>query len=215
MLLGFALALLLGIKHSYDPDHLLAVSSLLTRTRSVKQTVKITLSWVGGHTITAGVITVLLFTGQSFLSSYLENFELLVGIMLIALVVISLRPSIVFHKHEHDHPNVTHSHGHIHSTEKESHYHKHMFGIGVIQGLASNDELLVFFTLSLTLTTLAAILVGIVIYGFGVAIGMIAYGFVMSYPLLKSRNKKIKDFVTIGCGILSIIYGALIILQIV
>jgi high-affinity nickel permease len=209
------LALLLGVKHSYDADHILAVSNLLTKTRSIKQTVKMSLAWATGHMMTAGVVTVFLYYGQSFLSSFLENFEVLVGIMLIALSIISFKNLGIFHKHEHTHSRTTHSHGHVHSTEEESHYHKHMFGIGIIQGLASNDELLLLFTVSLSITTLVGILMGTVIFSLGVIVGMIVYGSVMSFPLLKPRSKAIRKIVTISCGTISIVYGILLIVGVV
>ncbi|MEK6947167.1 MAG: hypothetical protein AABX32_06180, partial [Nanoarchaeota archaeon] len=61
-ILGFmALALVLGFKHSYDSDHLIAVSNILRKVDSIKSSVKVGFSWAVGHMITATVITVILY----------------------------------------------------------------------------------------------------------------------------------------------------------
>ena len=55
------LGLFLGMRHSTDPDHVVAVSTIVTRERSVKQGALIGMLWGFGHTITiflvgAGII---------------------------------------------------------------------------------------------------------------------------------------------------------------
>src|SRR5213078_4004303 len=56
------LALALGFKHSYDADHLVAVSNLITRSGSVRKTSLMSVAWAAGHMVTAAIITVLLYT---------------------------------------------------------------------------------------------------------------------------------------------------------
>src|SRR5437867_9471975 len=50
------LALALGFKHSYDADHLVAVSNLITRSGSIRKTSLISVSWAAGHMVTAAII---------------------------------------------------------------------------------------------------------------------------------------------------------------
>lgn len=206
------LAFLLGLKHSYDADHIIAVSNLLTRTRSVRNTIKMSMSWAVGHMLTATVVTVLLYYfKETFLSAFLAQFESVVAIMLIILGFIAFKDIGIFHTHIHVHDGKVHSHHHVHLRElSEEHYHKHMFGIGIVHGLASNDELLLLFTVSLSLTTLFGILLGVAIFSIGVVVGMIAYGIVLNYPLMRFGSERIRKAVNLVAGSLSIGYGVLL-----
>ena len=86
------LALVLGFKHSYDSDHLIAVSNILRKVDSVKSSIRIGFSWAIGHMLTATTITITLFIfKKSFLNDVLPYFEKIVGIILIVLGILSLR----------------------------------------------------------------------------------------------------------------------------
>lgn len=208
MLLLPLLAFLLGLKHSYDADHLIAVSNLLTRTRSVKSTVRMSASWAVGHMLTASIITILLYQFRGLYQIFLTNLELLVPIMLILIGAIALKGVGLFHRHEHSHGGEAHTHRHVHLRwTREQHYHKHMFGIGIVHGLASNDELLILFTVSLSLTSLSGILLGISIFSVGVVAGMVSYGIALNYPLRRFGSEKIRRIVSAATAIFSITYG--------
>src|SRR5207253_6583536 len=99
------LALALGFKHSYDADHLVAVSNLITRSGSIRRTSLMSVSWAAGHMLTAAIITVLLYTlGSAILSGVAAHLDRLVAIMLLAIGVIGLSWEFnVFHVHEHWH----------------------------------------------------------------------------------------------------------------
>lgn len=212
-MLSFLLAaLVLGIKHSFDADHLIGVSNILTKSRSLASTVKMSFSWAFGHMITAVLITVLLFTFRdSILSFILDKFEILVAIMLIALGLISLYQARFFHTHKHKHSNSTHEHLHIHLKNSESdHSHKHMFGVGIIHGLASNDELLLLLTVLLGLSSLFDMILGVAVFSLGVVIGMIVFGIILTYPILKIRSEQLVRIVNGTVGVVSIVYGVVI-----
>lgn len=206
----FSLALLLGIKHSFDADHLIAVSTILSRSTSAKKSVKISLYWAMGHMVTAILITFLLFTFRNeVLSFFLEKMQFFAGAMLILIGIIGIYHSRIFHGHTHTHVGKPHTHWHMHfhSNEKD-HSHKHIFGIGIIQGLASNDELLLILTASLGVATLLELIVGVTAFTLGVVIGMIGFGTLFTFPLLKMHQEKIMPFIHFGIGSISIIYGA-------
>jgi len=101
-----------------------------------------------------------------------------------------------------------HEHLHIHDDHK--HLHKHMFGIGIIHGLASNDELLVLITATLGLTNFAQIITVIIMFSAGVILGMMLFSLVLTYPLI--NNEKIGRLVNVIAGVLSIGYGTAILL---
>ena len=209
-----ALALVLGFKHSYDSDHLIAVSNILRKIDSVKSSIRTGFSWAIGHMLTATVITITLFIfKESFLNKVLPHFEKIVGVMLIVLGILSLRDFFSFHSHRHSHGSIVHSHPHIHlKNYGNKHTHMHMFGIGAVHGLASNDELLMLFAASLAVTSLLGLIAALGMFSFGVALGMMLFASVFSYPLIKMHSEKIYKFVSFGTGAAGITYGALMLL---
>ncbi|MBI2145276.1 sulfite exporter TauE/SafE family protein [Candidatus Woesearchaeota archaeon] len=202
-----ALAILLGFKHSYDPDHLLAVANFLRKAQTTKSAIKISASWAIGHMLTAAIITTLLYVfRESVLTAFLGNFEKIVAITLILLGLWSLK-DLWLHSHAHRHSGLEHEHAHLHKHEK-GHEHRHMFGIGIIHGLASNDEMLLLFTASLGLASLAEILAGVAIFSIGVVIGMVAFAFLFSFSLLRTRSNAVYKLVTLATAASSIGYGS-------
>src|SRR5439155_1132000 len=75
----------------------------------------------------------------------------------------------VFHVHEHWHGLVQHRHFHtwLHGHLTTHGEHKTMFSIGIVHGLASNDELLYLLVVALGVATLGGILVGVAPEGSG------------------------------------------------
>ena len=210
------LAIILGFKHSYDSDHLIAVSNILRKVRSVKSSMKVGFSWALGHMLTATIITImLLIFKQSFLNNVLPHFEKIVGLMLIVLGAFSLWDSFSLHSHQHSHGHLVHSHMHLHADDENTHSHIHMFGIGIIHGLASNDELLVLFTASLAVASLGSLLLGLSIFSVGVVLGMVLFTTIFNFPLLKLNSERIDNFVSPGTGGIGVIYGALMLLAVV
>lgn len=210
LILFMVLALVLGFKHSYDSDHLIAVSNILRNVDSVKSSIRIGVNWAIGHMLTATIVTITLFIfKESFLNNVLHHFEKIVGVMLIVLGILSLRNFFSLHSHMHSHGDITHSHPHFHlkKYKDKKHPHIHMFGIGVVHGLASNDELLILFAASLAVTSLGGLIAALGLFSFGVVLGMMLFAIVFSYPLIKLHSEKIYKFVSFGTGSMGTIYG--------
>ncbi len=228
------IAFLLGMKHSLDADHVVAISSILTRSPSVRRTTTLSIAWAFGHMATATIITFLLFMFKNiFLKPLLDNFELIVAFMLIVIAVITVLwefDIIRFGKHSHGH---VHADGTVHHHEdnipeevpvvKEyKHRHMHfltfrgehgiMSGIGVVHGLASNDELLLLFTLSLGFTEFLPMFIGVVIFTVGVVVGMVGYSVLLNYPILKFGQDNVARTVNLTIAFLSILYAGYILL---
>ncbi len=205
-----ALALALGFKHSYDADHLVAVSNLLTRSKSLRRTAWMSVSWAAGHMITATIVTVLLYTFRTtLLTGVLDNLELAVAVMLVVIGVFSLLVEFgLIHRHEHRHEAEEHVHTHLSSHDDP--HHRAMFGIGVVHGLASNDELILLFVASLSVTSLAGLLGGVGVFSVGVVAGMIVFGIGVSYPMARWDSARVRRAVSIGAAVLSIAYAGLL-----
>ena len=208
------LALALGFKHSYDADHLVAVSNLITRSRSIRKTSLMSVSWAAGHMLTAAIITVVLYTlGAAFLSGVAAHLDLLVAVMLLVIGVIGLLWEFnVFHVHEHWHGLVQHRHFHtwLHGHLTTHGEHKTMFSIGIVHGLASNDELLYLLVVALGVATLGGILVGVAVFSLGVVVGMIVFAISLNYPMLRWGHGPVRHVVNTAVAVISIAYGVLL-----
>ena len=172
--------------------------------------------------LTASVITVTLFLlGATFLAGFVSNFELAVAVMLIAIGVLGLLLEFglsrriaqalirlgFLHDHSHEHGSEAHHHSHWHLRRYRE--HGTMFGIGIVHGLASNDEILVLLVASFGIATLTiqGLLVGVGMFSLGVVAGMILFGLGLSYPILRWGEGKVRRIVNVVVAGLSIGYG--------
>ena len=87
-----AIGFLLGMRHATDPDHVIAVSTIVSREHSVRRSALIGAAWGLGHTLTilavGGVIILFRITLPPRLGL---SMEMAVGVMLIVLGVKNLR----------------------------------------------------------------------------------------------------------------------------
>ncbi len=206
------LALGLGIKHSFDADHVVAVSNILSRSNSIKNSIKFGMSWAVGHMLTATLITILLFSFRDgLLPIILERFEILAALMLIGLGVFTLIRARGIHFHMHKHGGKTHTHYHLHAKDNiKDHSHRHIFGIGVIHGLASNDELLLLLTASMGLANLGEMIAGVAVFSLGVVIGMVIFSLLFTYSILNISRGKMGKIIDGLVGGSSIAYGTIL-----
>ncbi|MHA2171161.1 MAG: hypothetical protein ACXAB7_14800, partial [Candidatus Kariarchaeaceae archaeon] len=212
-----------------------AVSSILTRSTRLGKTIKLSLSWALGHMVTAGIITYLLYLSKDYLfDRILGHFEIIVAVMLIGIGALTilwefdiLRSGRHSHGHIHDEVDTTEldvhqDHMHIQNQEVDvenvvnlDHGHflgvkndvQAIAGIGIIHGLASNDELIILLTLTLGLDNFFLIFLGLVVFSFGVIVGMISWGSLLNMPVLKMQKEKITKSISVSVAIAAIIYG--------
>lgn len=138
-----ALGFLLGIRHATEPDHVIAVSTIVSRERNIAKSAWVGAVWGLGHTLTIFVVGAALIllgfvvpqgagAAQFHMNPRLGLvMELAVGIMLIVLGIMNLRrfsswvPSVVqggiVHSHSHAHGDYIHSHPHSHAPESHPH----------------------------------------------------------------------------------------------
>ena len=125
-----ALGLLLGIRHAFDADHLVAVTTIVSEYKNPLRAIWVGVSWGLGHTTTlflaGGALLLLNLHIPERLALF---FEFAVGLMLIVLGVqtfLSFRQHKV-HLHAHTHEGESDSHEHFHTHEDTSdHGHPHL-----------------------------------------------------------------------------------------
>jgi ABC-type nickel/cobalt efflux system permease component RcnA len=87
VLLGF----FLGMRHSTDPDHVVAVSTIVSRERSVRHAAIIGVLWGVGHTLTISVLgSAIILLGMVIPPRIGLSMEFTVAVMLILLGVLNL-----------------------------------------------------------------------------------------------------------------------------
>jgi hypothetical protein len=158
MLMPFLVALLLGLRHATDPDHLTAVSTLLLNEEQhgPRHAGLLGLAWGAGHAVTLfGLGLPVVLFGSHLPPPVHRAAELAVGLIIIGL---SLRLLLRwhrgrFHVHTHSHGSLRHIHPHAHEQRHEDgavpeHAHTHAdalgrtplasFGIGLVHGVGGS-----------------------------------------------------------------------------
>jgi len=86
------LGFLLGMRHATDPDHVVAVSTIVSRQRTLRAAAPIGILWGIGHTVTIlAVGAAMIFFGMAIPPRVGLLMELSVGIMLLLLGAMNLR----------------------------------------------------------------------------------------------------------------------------
>lgn len=144
VLLGLAVAVALGLRHALEPDHLVAVTTLLAgRPESgPRSAVWFGAAWGAGHGLGLLAFGAPVIVVTARLPTVVERgAEVAVGllIMLLAARVLVHWRRGGFHFHEHDHGGIRHVHVHGHSGPGHGHGHVHRtaagaFGIGLVHG---------------------------------------------------------------------------------
>src|SRR5690349_17178422 len=118
-----SLGSLLGMRHALEPDHLAAVTTLVTRERSSYKAALLGACWGLGHTLALVVVGATLVVLRAELpEAVATGFELLVALMLVALggraILIAARQGGASVPHRHQHGFAVHSHAgvppHVH-----------------------------------------------------------------------------------------------------
>lgn len=129
-MLGF----FLGMRHATDPDHVIAVTTIVSRQRSIKHAAVIGALWGVGHTLTILLVgSAIIVFGLVIPTRVGLTMELSVGVMLILLGILNLSgmmqwvtesftpATISAHSHVHSHGDYTHNHPHSHTPENHGH----------------------------------------------------------------------------------------------
>ena len=132
-------ALLLGLRHATDPDHLTALSTLVLADddRGLRRAGRLGLAWGAGHGVTLVALGLPVVLFNDALPDWAQRgAEGLVGIVIVALAVRLLvrwrRGSFHAHPHEHE-GGLRHAHPHVHEgghAHAHAHAHPHEEAVG-------------------------------------------------------------------------------------
>jgi ABC-type nickel/cobalt efflux system permease component RcnA len=156
-MLALATAVLLGLRHATDPDHLTAVSTLVLseERRSWRRAGALGAAWGLGHATTLLALGVPVVLFERRLPDTVQNSaEVGIGVVIVALalrLLVRWRRGYL-HIHPHSHGAISHAHPHVHdhggAHGHEPHHHSHAealgrsplaaFGIGLVHGVGGS-----------------------------------------------------------------------------
>ena len=186
----------IGLKHAVEPDHVAAVSTIVSERKDIRSAWLIGAIWGVGHTVALMIAGVLVIGLQLRISESVASLlEFGVALMLIALGIGTLgrvwRGGGI-HWHMHRHGGITHAHPHVHDADGiRSHdgtartHHGLKFGlrpliVGMVHGMAGSGALML-----LVLTTISSPSLGfayIAVFGLGSIGGMMAMSTIIGLP---------------------------------
>lgn len=195
MIYTLFIGFLFGLRHALDADHIAAVASLATRSRTTGETVRVGLAWGLGHAATLFLVCVaVLALDLGFPERIAHTVEFLVGVMLVALGIDVIRRALRdrLHVHAHRHGGAK-LHVHIHSHagegrhETSAHAHQHRTGlprravmVGLMHGLAGSAALLLLSVGAVGGMTFGLLYVAL--FGIGSMAGMAVLSLTMALP---------------------------------
>lgn len=228
LLTTLGLGFILGLRHAFDADHLIAVSTIVTREHSVWRSLWIGLSWGVGHTLTLLMIGLVVLGLKIQIPAMLElSLECAVGVVLIGLGLATLydyrRKKLHAHSHTHVEPaqgEAVHMHFHAHK-ESPAHEHAHPLRVGLrplllgmVHGLAGSAALML-----LVLATIPSPTWGlgyIVVFGGGSILGMGLVSLVMGLCVswVADWLQALNQGVRLAVGTLSTAFGVWMVIEI-
>jgi ABC-type nickel/cobalt efflux system permease component RcnA len=220
-----ALGFVLGLRHALDPDHVVAVSTIVSTEPSWRRSSLIGSFWGLGHATSLLVLGGLIVAFRINITELAASrLEIIVSVMLVGLGVYAIRSAragfrLHAHKHTHEdavaHGKKEHVHLHVHRPHAEAvHQHAHPlrfglrpYAIGLVHGVAGSGglALLVMATAKSTaegLLYMAALALGAFV-GMGILSGL------MTLPLsaLRARYETLHLRFQYLSGICSVAFG--------
>jgi cytochrome c biogenesis protein CcdA len=235
------LGFILGMRHSTDADHVVAVSTIVSREKRLGPACLLGVVWGLGHTLTIFAVGVAIIFLKLVIPARVGlSMEFAVGLMLVLLGALNVAGrglgslGAVEHEHAHADGRADHHHAgaHAHSgpgPHRHAHAHALRFGwletaghfqlwrslcVGLVHGLAGSAAVAL-----LVLSTIAeprAAAVYLLVFGLGTLAGMLAISAAMETSMLffARRGRAFERALTLGTGLLSLVFGVWVVYRI-
>jgi len=220
ILAALVLGFVRGLQHALEPDHLVAVSTIVSEHKSIGRSSLVGTFWGAGHTASLLAIGVVLLLVRTSIPKHFEPWmEAPVALMLIGLGInatwrVVRERGWQIHTHTHTHGGGS-SHTHIHLHAQDQHNHRHRlfrlgrrpFIVGMVHGVAGS-ALLTFAVLT-TIPSFALGVLYIALFGIGSIGGMLLMSAMIGLPfaLTARRFAMINGSIRLFAGLFSILFG--------
>ncbi len=209
---------LLGVKHALDADHIMAVTTIVSRSNSLLRSVLVGLSWGIGHNLTLFAVGFAVLVFKLTIPDGLAlSMEFIVGVILVILGAPLIRQLLAdrTHVHSHQHGDKRHLHSHAHD-EALGHEHRHIrrpLLVGMVHGLAGSGVLIL-----LVVSIMPSVGQGLfflLLFGVGSILGMVDLRVLIVIPFrLTARfSLRLNLWVQGVAGLISILLGLSIMWQ--
>jgi hypothetical protein len=210
---GSWLGSLLGMRHALEPDHLAAVSTMVSGERNTMKAALLGMWWGLGHTLSLVIAgAVLVGLRAEMPPAAADLFEFAVALMLVGLGILAIVRAA---RQGADGPARVHRHGQIVHSHAGVPAHLHIGGwtlarrpllVGALHGLAGSGALT-----ALVLTTMpsnAARLAYVTLFGLGSTVSMAALSGLLGWPLARfGTHHVVARSVSLIVGFLSTALG--------
>jgi ABC-type nickel/cobalt efflux system permease component RcnA len=201
--LGFAL----GLRHALDVDHLVAVSTIVSERRGLRDSWRVGALWGAGHTVALFAVALVVISLRAEIPPALAHWlEIGVAAMLVGLganLLWKLARGATVHAHVHAHGDRVHVHPHLHDAHAHQDEHDYAIGhahhaheaahhpapllgrrsllVGMMHGLAGSAALML--AVLATVPTPGLALAYVATFGVGSIAGMMATSALVALPL--------------------------------
>ena len=218
------LGLVFGLKHATEADHVVAVSTIVSRERSLLRSAAVGALWGAGHTAALVGVGVVVLTLRVAVPEQVAGWlEFGVALMIIGLGASALLRALGrradVHLHQHKHDGVSHVHLHFHERGTEhkgaARAHSHVvsrigfkpFLVGAMHGLAGSAALTLLVLTQVDSTALG--LLYLTVFGVGSILGMLLMSVLVGLPfaLTARRFNGVHYGLQTAAGALSVAFG--------
>ncbi|HEX2677531.1 MAG TPA: high-affinity nickel-transport family protein [Polyangiales bacterium] len=214
------LGFVLGMRHATDSDHVVAVSTIVSRERSAWAATLIGALWGVGHTFTIMAVGGAIIVFDLIIPARLGlSMELSVGVMLVVLGALNLsgawrRIEQVAHAHEHHDGRAAHRAHADRAPALGLIWLARPLLVGVVHGLAGSAAVAL-----LVLTTIRSVhtaLLYLAVFGLGTVVGMAVLTTAFAAPLAfaAAKSDRINHYMARATGALSLAFGMLVLYKI-
>jgi hypothetical protein len=213
LIVGSGFGSLLGMRHALEPDHLAAVTTLVSNERSSYRAALLGVCWGLGHTLTLVLVGAVLVLFRAEMPATVSDlFEIIVSLMLVGL---GLRAIFLAVRQGPQGPTHVHHHGRIVHRHAGAAAHVHVGGwtlarrpllVGAVHGLAGSGALTAF--VLATMPSTATRLIYMALFGLGSTVGMAALSGLLGWPIARfGRSDAVARSMSLLVGCTSIVLG--------
>ena len=218
LLIIVGVAILLGLRHATDPDHLAAVTTLIAagKERTKRAAARLGFVWGLGHATTLFAFGLPIVLFKAYLPERVQQgAEASVGLVIIALaawLLVRWRRGL-FHVHVHEHGSGPHAHGHSHGS-RAAHAHRHelrarsplqAYGIGLVHGMGGSAGVGILLLATIHDHVIAVVALALFAVFTAVSMALLSTGFgltLSSAPVRRSFNR-----LAPALGVASLVFG--------
>jgi high-affinity nickel permease len=220
LLIMCGIAVVLGLRHATDPDHLAAVTTLIAsgKERTKRAAARLGFAWGLGHATTLFAFGLPIVLFKAYLPERVQQgAEATIGVVIVALAVWLLvrwrRGLFDLHLHTHAHGDGRHLHTHDHA-EGPDHAHRHTvrarsplgaFGIGLVHGLGGSAGVGILLLAAIHNRAVAVVALALFAFFTAVSMALLSTGFGMT--LSSEAARRSFNRIAPALGAVSLLFG--------